>query len=345
MPKVSYDELVSFGRRLLGKLGFADDDARYIAETAALTQAGGVQTHGAVLLSAIESQCGTMIDPKAQPKIVRDLPAMALLDGAGVAGAVCMRQAVELAKAKARKAGAAVVAARNTSWVAALGAWLVPLAREGFVAQLVAQSSKCQDAAPAGGIEACFSTNPMALAWPGDGEPIVADFSTAAMSMGKVNTLAKSGKKSHQPAFLDKDGKLTDDPNVVLGGGAMLPGGGDFDGHKGYALAFWIEALTAMLGGNCNNPDADQRQSFTLTLLWAEAFGNADWLRSEMRRMAGRIHATRPRPGHGPVRLPGERFLTQAERSKREGVELSDQLLAGLNKAAERRGAAPLVTM
>ncbi len=345
MPKVSYDELVAFGRRLLGKLGFADEDARYIADAAALTQAGGVQTHGAVLLSAIESQCGTVIDPKARAKVVRDLPAMAVLDGTGVAGAVCMRQAVELARGKARQVGAAVVTARNTSWVAALGTWLLPLASEGFLAQLFAQSSKCQDAAPAGGIQACFSTNPMALAWPGDGQPIFADFSTAAMSMGKLNTLARSGRKSHQPAFLDKSGRLTDDPKVVLDGGAMLPAGGDFDGHKGYALAFWIEALTAMAGGSCNNPQADQRQSFTLTLLSAEAFGNADWLRSEMRRMAARIHGTTPRPGHGPVRLPGERFLAQADRSRREGVELSEQLLAGLNKAAERRGVQPLATM
>lgn len=338
MPKVAYEELKSFGRRLLGGLGFAEADADYIAETSTLTQAGGVQTHGSVLLSAIESQCGKLIDAKAQPLVVRELPAMALLDGNGAAGAVCMRLAVELGRAKARQVGSAVICARNTTWIGGLGGYIVPLARDGFFVQLSAQSSKCQDTAPAGGIDPCFSTNPIAFAWPAADQVAVADFSTAVMSMGKVTTLARAGKTAHCPVFLEKDGQLSDDPNVMLGGGAMLPAGGDCDGHKGYAMAFWIEALTAMAGGNCNDPQLEQRQSFTLTVIWADAFGNTDWLRSEMARMAGRIRNVRPRPGHGPVRLPGERFFAAVEKSRRDGVELSEPLLASLNKAAAKAG-------
>jgi LDH2 family malate/lactate/ureidoglycolate dehydrogenase len=46
----------------------------------------------------------------------------------------------------------------------------------------------------------------------------------------------------------------------------------------------------------------------------------------------------RPRPGVQSVRLPGERFLSQATRAQTEGVEMSDSLLATLNDAAARRG-------
>ncbi|MDD4889683.1 MAG: Ldh family oxidoreductase [Phycisphaerae bacterium] len=342
MPRVQYNDLIDFGYRLLSKLGFAEDDSLYITENAAFTQAGGVQTHGAVLLANIESQCGSSIDPKHRPKVEREQAGMALIDGQGAAGPVCMRLAVELATRKARETGVAVVSVRNTTWIAGLGAYLAPLAREGFFAQLLAQSSKCLDAAPAGGVDACFSTNPMAIAFPTDADPVVADFSTAAMSMGKANTLAKAGRKSNQPVFFTKAGELTDDPKAVIDGGAMLPAGGDFDGHKGYALAFWIEALTAMAGGSCNNPAGEQRQSFTLIVIWGEAFGNMDWVRSEMHRMTARIHATRPRPGVKSVRLPGERLQTQAARSRTEGVDIADSLLATLNAAAERRGVKPL---
>ena len=338
MPKMSYSSLVSFGGDLLVRLGFAAEDARYIAETAAFAEAGGLHTHGAVVLSYIEAQCGSGIDPKAMPRVVQERAASALLDGNRAAGGVCMRLAIEMARRKAREAGVAVVAVRNTSWIAALGPYLAPLAREGFMAHLLAQSCQCQDAAPHGSLDPCFSTNPMALAFPTDDGPVIADFSTAAMSMGRVRTLAKAGRKAAQPAFFTKDGQLTDDPNAVLQGGSMLPAGGDFDGHKGYALALWIEALTAMAGGRCNDPGSEQRQSFTLWLLDPDAFGQREWYVSEMRRMSARIRGGRPRPGVEAIRLPGERLFAEVERSKTSGVELTAGVLKTLTDAARRRG-------
>jgi L-lactate dehydrogenase len=298
-----------------------------------------------VLLTSIESQCGSIIDPKARPKVLREMPGMALIDGEGVAGPVCVRLAGDLARGKAAQTGIAIVSVRNTSWIAALGAYLVPLAREGFFAQLMAQSCKCMDAVPPGGIDACFSTNPMALAFPTAADPVVADFSTATMAMGRVGVLAKSGKKAAFPVFLTKGGELTDDPNAVLQGGAMLPAGGDADGHKGYALALWIEALTAMAGGSCNNPDAEQRQSFTLTLMAPDALGTGDWYRSEMSRLSGRIRSGRRRPGVDAIRLPGERLQAEVERARKGGVEVSAALLASLTAAAQRHHLAPPAVM
>ncbi len=342
MPKVSLDELVDFGVRLLAKHGFSDDDAGYIAETSATTEAAGIHTHGAVLLAAIDGQVGSAIDVKARPKIVSERGATALVDGNGAAGGVCMRLAVDLARKKAKEHGIAMIAVRNTSWVAALGAYVIPLAREGFFAQLWAQSSQCQDSTAPGGSDARFSTNPVALAFPTAGEPVVADFSTAVMSMGKVNTLAKAGKKASQPVFFTKAGELTDDPNAMIDGGAMLTAGGDLDGHKGYALTLWDEALTAMAGGSCNHPERQQRQCFNLTVIDSTAFGDAGYYRTEMARMIERIKASRKRPGVTEIRLPGERMFRQIAESKKSGVEIGAEMIEKLNGIAEKRGIEPL---
>ena len=343
MATISYADLVSFGKQLLLTLGFSEADSRYISETAAFTEAGGVHTHGAIVFANIESQCGSAIDPAAQPVIVNERPATALLDGQRVAGGACLRVATGLAAQKARNCGSAVVSARNTSWIGGLGAYLAPLARNGFFAQLTAQSCACKDAAPYGGIDPVFSTNPMAFAFPSEPDPVIADFSTSAMSMGKVNTLAKAGKTSSQPAFLTSNGELTADPNALLNGGAMLPAGGDFDGHKGFALTLWIEALTAMAGGSCNNPLVEQRQSFTLTVIDPGAFGDKDWYESEVRRMTGRVRSGRRRKGFDAIRLPGERMLTQAAKSKRDGIDMPESTVRKLNEIAKKREIEPLV--
>jgi L-lactate dehydrogenase len=181
----------------------------------------------------------------------------------------------------------------------------------------------------------------MALAFPGDGQPVIADFSTAVMSVGKVRTLSGAGRKAPQPVFFTKDGQLSDDPKVFLDGGSMLTAGGDVDGHKGFALALWIEALTAMAGGSCNNPDTEQRQCFTLLVIDPSAFGDADWYASEVKRMSARIRGVRRRPGVDAVRLPGERAQRQAAESRRTGVEMTDELFDRLLKIADQRGVEP----
>jgi LDH2 family malate/lactate/ureidoglycolate dehydrogenase len=337
MPKVSFEELVDFGTRLLSAAGLPAEDAAFIAETASTTQAAGVQTHGAVLLAAINGQVGDGVDPAAKPEIVNERSATALIDGKRASGGQCMRLAVELARKKAAECGCATIAVRNTSWIGGLGSWILPLAKDGFFAQVLAQSNQCQDSTPVGGIDPCFSTNPIAMVFPTDTDPVMADFSTAVMSMGKVNTLKRAGKKAPQPVFFTKEGELTDDPQAMIDGGSMLTAGGDLDGHKGYAFALWIEGLTAMAGGSCNNPDVPQSQCFTLMVIDPKAFGDADHYNAELKRFTARIRSGRRRPGVTEIRLPGERAQKQIAESMKSGVFLSDDLFANLNAAAEKR--------
>lgn len=100
-----------------------------------------------------------------------------------------------------------------------------------------------------------------------------------------------------------------------------------------------------MSGGSCNNPDAEQRQSFTLVLLSRDAFGQTDWYLSEMKRLSARVRGVRPRKGVDVVRLPGERMLTEAAKSRKSGVEISAELLANLTAAAGKHGVAAPATM
>lgn len=342
MAKVTFKDLVDFGVRLLVKKGLSEADARYIAEIAVTTEAGGVSTHGAVIFATYDAQVGTAIDPKARPKVLKERGATALIDANRSFSHLAWRLASETAVKKARQHGIAMVGVRNTSWLGGLGAFLLPLAREGFFAQLWVQSSQCKDSAPYGGVDARFSTNPVALAFPTAGEPVIGDFSTAVFSMGKVGRMVNAGRRAPEKVFFDKNGRLTDNPKAVRDGGAMLLMGQQLNGHKGYALAFWCEALTAMAGGSCNNPQLEQRQCFNLTVIDPEAFEGRDYYLKEMKRFVAHVKSSRLAPGFDEIRLPGERMLRQLAQSKRKGIDLDAGLLDRLNEVAQKNGMDPV---
>jgi hydroxycarboxylate dehydrogenase B len=342
MPRVSLKELRAFGTRLLVKKGVPRSAAAYVAEAAVTTEAAGLSTHGIVIFGVYDSLLSGTVDPRRAPRLVKERGATALIDGRGVMSHRAMKLAVDLGTRKARKHGIAMIAVRDTNWLGGLGAFLLPLARQGFFAQLWAQSSKCLDGAPYGGIDARFATDPVAIAFPTAGDPVVADFSMCVMSMGKVNTLIRRGQKASAPVFLSRSGRLTDDPRAMDRGGAMLLWGGDINGYKGYAFALWDEALTAMAGGSCNNPKRESRQSFNLTVVDPAAFGGMTQYRREMKRYVAYLKTSRVRKGFDGIRLPGERMLRQIEEAEKHGIELSPDRLADLGKLAAKNGVEPV---
>ncbi len=344
MPAVSRADLEAFGLGLLTHKGVPEQTARYIARTAVDAEAMGLHTHGVASFVFLGKQLGQAIDPKAEPLVVKDKGATALIDGNGAPGQLAMQKACGIAREKAREFGIAMVGVRRSFWLGALGVYLVPLAQEGFLAQMWAQASTCKDCAPVGGIDARFSTNPVAMAFPTDGDPAVADFSTASVSMGAAGRLIREGRRPGAPIFMDKDGNCTDDPTVMKDNGTILFTGGVTQGHKGYALSLWCEALTAVAGGDCNNPEADNRQSFNLTVIDPEAFAGAEAYQKEMRRFIAHVKSSRLRPGFDEIRLPGERALRAMREAEESGVWVEDGMLEKLNGLAEANGIPGVLT-
>jgi LDH2 family malate/lactate/ureidoglycolate dehydrogenase len=329
-------ELIDFALRLLVAKGVPEKNARHIAEVVVQAESMGVTTHGVAALNYFDAQIPHELDPKAEPSIVKERGATALIEGNSCFGQLAMRMAAETGLDRVRSHGAAVIGVRNCLWIAALSTYLLPIARAGFLAQLWAQTSTCKDAAPVGGIEAKFSTNPVAIAIPTPEEPIVADFATTCYSMGSVARMARGGTKAPEPAFLDADGLPSSDPRVVREGGSILFVGGEHFGHKGYGLSLWAEALAAMVGGSCNNPDVKTRQNVTLLLLDPEAFEGAAYYQREMTRFLRHLKHSRLRPGYDEIRLPGERSLRLLKAAGTHGVPLEDETIAALNETARR---------
>jgi LDH2 family malate/lactate/ureidoglycolate dehydrogenase len=249
-----------------------------------------------------------------------------------------MSLAKSVAAEKASKQGVSMVTIRRCCWLGALGPYLHSLTEQGYMAQLWAQTTTCGDAAPFGGIDAKFSTNPMALAFPTAGDPVLSDFSTTTISMGQTKRMAQSGRQAPEPIFLDSKGNLSTDPNVALDVGSVLFIGGAHFGYKGYGLSLWSEGIAALAGGECNNPETKTSQSASLTVIDPQAFAGHDYFYNEIERFKAHMLNNKVRPGFETIRIPGERVANNLRESAAKGIPVEEGLLEILNTLAGQHG-------
>ncbi len=333
--RIPLPRLERFARSCVMSLGFAEPDAEYMARIIVDTEARGVTTHGLRQLENLRSHVGGLVDPRARPVVRTRTAGAAVLEGNRCASILAMREAKAMARERADEVGVAQVSVINTTWIAAPGPHLVDIARDGYLAAVHVHNTRWAAAAPFGGRDARLSTNPLALAIPRKGDPIIADFSTSTISFGRARVMSEAGMHTEHPRFIDSSGELGSDPAVLFDGGAMLGAGGEAEGYKGYALSLWHEALTAAAGGSPQSPDSDSLQSYHLLLISPAVLSDGERYMEEMERFVAYLKTSRPRPGTEKVLLPGERSAALLREAQERGVGLTEERVAGLQKMAE----------
>jgi L-lactate dehydrogenase len=223
---------------------------------------------------------------------------------------------------------------------------LKPVTDAGLIILLMSSDPSAAGVTPHGGVASRLTPNPLAAGIPTGADPILIDISTSTTTNAMNQRLAAQGETLPGLWLVDADGRPSDDPRVLTGGrpGAMLPLGGFELGHKGFALALIVEALTSALSGRGRS---EAPKPFTASvfvqIIDPDAFGGREAFVREMRFVAELCHATPVAPGNPPVRLPGEAALARRRRQIREGIALHDGILPALAPWAERY-AVPLPT-
>ena len=114
-------------------------------------------------------------------------------------------------------------------------------------------------------------------------------------------------------------------------GRRVLPLGGLDLGHKGFALALIVEALTSGLAGYGRADEPKRwRRSVFLQVIDPDAFGGRDGFVREAACLAELCRTTPVAPGGPPVRLPGEGALSRRRHHLRAGVTLPPTAMPAL---------------
>jgi LDH2 family malate/lactate/ureidoglycolate dehydrogenase len=258
------------------------------------------------------------IDPRARPEVVKETETTAVVDGNRGFGQVAALLATRVAAAKAKKSGTSAVGAKNLNHVGVLGYYGSILAREGFVGK--AYTSGFPRAAPWGGKEKMFGTNPLCFAFPvKDGDPIVIDIATTAVAGFKIIQAAKAGRAIPEGWAVDPEGAPTTDPKLGMQG-SMMP----MAGHKGYGLAVSVEIMSRILAGNVQRKLTKEvaytQAGFLVEAIHVGAFREEAGYYQDVADLIKNIRASAPARGFERVLIPGEPEAISKERRMGEGI-------------------------
>jgi len=267
-----------------------------------------------------------------------------ICDANGGFGQVMAHDAMELGIAKAKSGGVALVGLRNSHHVGRIGHWAEQCAAAGFVSIHFVNVVSDPSVAPFGGVDARIGTNPFAVGIPREGErPIVLDFATSKLAVGKVRVAMNQGKPLPPGALLTADGQPTTDPTVLFGSpkGVLLP----FGEHKGWGLALVCELLGAALTGG-RTQTGPKRRNTTINCMLSiiispERLGTAGALSDETTRFIEWVRSG----NNGSVLLPGDvEAATTIERSA-HGVPIDARTWSDIVRAGRAVGAQAALDM
>lgn len=343
-PRFSFEKLREFAIALLVRAGLEPEKAAAVADILIEGDLLGHTTHGLALLpqylGEIEKNSMTKT---GEPIVVADFPSAVTWDGRRLPGPWLVLKAIEVATPRARANGVCSIAIRRSHHIGCLAAYLQRVTDQGLMVLLTCSDPNVCSVAPFGGRREVFTPNPLAAAWPTDGDPVVFDTSSSITTNALTNRLHREGKRFPGVWALTADGEPTDDPSVLHAKppGTLLPTGGIDHGHKGYALALLVEALTAGLTGHGR---ADAREGWGATvflqLMDPACFGGADEFRRQTGHVVTACRETPPRKGFERVRLPGENGLRRRAGQLANGVELHPSIMPALSPWAEKFGVA-----
>jgi len=342
--KVLPPAAIDFIARAFEKMGLPTSDSRRIGELMVAADLAGNDAHGIFRLVPYAARIeagGVNKTPKI--KVAKTGPGTAMIDGDNGMGHLVVDLAVKTAVSLAKDTGIAWVGMHHSNHAGAAGIYAALAAEQGMVGMYAAVASANHMAAW-GSMEPTLGTNPIAIAVPcGDRPPIVLDIATTVTSYGNIKNHQLQGKPLEEGWMVSKvDGSPITDP-ARAGEGVLLPIGG----YKGSGLNLIIGLLAGTLNGAyfgknvvdfTAEPGTATNTGQFFMALDVSRFRQMEAFADDANSALDDIRASKPIPGQGPVRLPGdERARRETERSQ-SGITVPGPLVTQLDALADRLG-------
>lgn len=319
--RMSVEEARALGERALARLGFNAEDARIVTDQLIDNALCGYRFASLPRILAIAGDEKSKVS-RRPIRVVRETPVSALVDGGNNIGYVAAYRGAEIAVAKAKASGIAVVGVYDSYYSGRNAYYVELITRAGLVA--IHTASARPHVLPPGGTRPALGTNPLSIGFPTQGDPVIYDIGTASMMWGEVLLHAHLGHPIPDGIGFDAEGRPSTDAAEVAKGG-VIP----FGGHKGYGLSFAIQAL-GLLGGAALARGQVQDYAFVFIAIDPAIMLDQDVFEAEMSELVRRIKATPRAAGVDEIRVPSERAFRERDRRRVEGIVLDRAVVASL---------------
>ena len=246
VPESQHNALVEAAYRHRGYLA---DEATEGAKFCAEASRHGIRTHNALKALHLDHLFGSGSQGCVPGAQIEEKPsrfaATKIWNANKKLGQSTAYRAMDAAIKLADQYGVGTVSVDNAFHYLWGGGYVMDAAKRGYIAYTNCTAALAE-VVPFGGKFPTLGTNPHSWGFPTTdavGYPIVIDWATSVVAMGRVQQLKREGKPLPPLAAVDKDGNPTTDPNHAV---SLLP----FGAHKGYGLSLINEIVAGFIGGS-----------------------------------------------------------------------------------------------
>jgi LDH2 family malate/lactate/ureidoglycolate dehydrogenase len=246
VPEAQHNALVEAAYK---KRGYSAAEAAAGARFCAEATRHGIRTHNGLKALHLDHLFGSGAggcQPKAKiEKVKTRFRGAQVWNANRKLGQATGYAAIEAAIKLADRYGVGMVSVDNAFHYLWGGGYVMDAARRGYIAYTNCTAALAE-VVPFGGKYPTLGTNPHSWGFPTTaslGYPLVIDWATSVVAMGRVQQLAREGKPLPPNAAVDETGTPTTDPTKAK---YLLP----FGGHKGYGLSLLNEIIGAFIGGS-----------------------------------------------------------------------------------------------
>jgi len=346
VPEKTHADLVAQAYR---HRGFDESECKSAAKFAAYATTHGIRTHNALKALHLDDLFGSKkggCKPSAQIlKKQGRFAASEVWDCQYKLGQATAYEAMDRCIELADKYGIGQVSVDHAFHYLWGGGYVMDAAQKGYIAYTNCTAS-VTEVVPFMGNEPTLGTNPHSWGFPtvdAIGFPVVIDWATSVIAMGRVQQLKREGKPLPPGAAVDKDGNETTDPSEVA---ALKP----FGAHKGYGLALINEIMAGYIGASKPTirshhlDDGDKHTpNFYFQVIHPEALSSGDFAfgRSQPENLKVVLDDILA-GGNQACIVPGQFEAEFAERTRKAGGLLfSGNEIHAFNQIAMECGASP----
>lgn len=332
------DETRTWVCELWRAAGSAAEEAQLVADHLIGANLAGHDSHGVgMVMPYVRSLKAGELQLNQRVTVVTDSGSLLVLDGNRGMGQSMANQTMQLAIGRARANGVAIVGLRNTHHIGRVGHWAEQAIAAGMASIHFTNVVSRPLVSPHGGGQGRFGTNPLTVGLPRrDAPPILLDFATSAIAVGKVRVAYNRKGQAPAEALIDHEGKPTTNPAVMYEEplGALLTAAG----HKGYALAMVCDLLgSALFGGATPQPKRLRVPGLynnTLAIVFDPSrFGAAEHFEQEAREFIEYVQSARRTNPDAPIEVPGD-AERRYRKERAQALPIDEGTLRTLDEAA-----------
>ncbi len=350
----TYQSLKDFTEQVFIKMGCSKEDAVITADVFLAAELRGLSSHGMIRIKDYyQLWKANRININPNVRVVHETPSTAVVDGDGAIGMIASAYSMKVAIDKARQCGSGWVSTRGSNHFGIAGYYAMMALEHDMIGITMTNANPL--VAPVFSISKLLGTNPIAVAIPaGKYPPFVADFSTTPIARGKLAVSAKKGEKVPLGYVQDKEGKPSDDPDILTRGGSMLTLGGDYEhgSHKGYCMSAVVDIFSAVLSGANFGPYVPPSVAYLPVLekkvgegtghffgaMRIDAFQEASAFKAKMDEWIHTFKNATPAKGHDEVFVPGELERKKEEKIRKEGINVILPIATEMKVIADELG-------